>query len=178
VAASLACSRVAVPQLTTTRLLLRAWREDDLDDYAAMCADPEVMRFIGSGTPLDRADSWRWIALTVGHWELRGFGQWALESRSDGTLVGRAGLWQPEGWPGLEVGWALARSQWGHGFATEAGQAAIDFAWRSLHASEIISLIQPDNIRSQRVAGRLGLQLERRQRLGKADVFVYRRHRD
>ena len=77
-----------VPTLTTERLTLRGWREDDLDAYAAIAADPEVMRFMGG--PLDRADTWRQIAVFVGHWELRGYGLWVVER--DGELIGRVGL--------------------------------------------------------------------------------------
>jgi RimJ/RimL family protein N-acetyltransferase len=143
-----------VPTLTTERLTLRGWREDDLDAYAAIAADPEVMRFMGG--PLDRADTWRQIAVFVGHWELRGHGLWVVER--DGELIGRVGLLRPEGWPGLEVGWLLGRDAWGHGYATEAARAAVDHAWRELGARELISLIAPDNHASARVAQRLGMQ--------------------
>src|SRR5436305_12734871 len=141
-----------------------------------MCADPEVMRYMG-GQTLDRDQVWRSIALFVGHWALRGYGLWAVESRADDSFIGRVGLWQPEGWPGLEVGWALARSHWGQGFATEAGRVAMDFAWVHLRARELISLIQPENDSSRRVAERLGLRLDRRQNLGPTEVLVYRRPR-
>jgi RimJ/RimL family protein N-acetyltransferase len=79
-----------------------------------MSADLEVMRYIGDGQVLDRRQSWREIALHVGHWALRGYGQWALERKEDGASIGRAGLWNPPGWPGLEIGWKLARDAWGH----------------------------------------------------------------
>jgi RimJ/RimL family protein N-acetyltransferase len=163
----------AIPELCTERLLMRPWRESDLDDYAAMSADPAVMRYIGQGKPVDRAEAWRAIALFVGHWALRGFGLWAVELREGESFVGRVGLWQPEGWPGLEVGWVLARSHWGHGYATEAGDAAIQFAWDVVGAAEVISLIQPDNSASRRVAERLGMQLRGRQILGTIEVLVY-----
>jgi RimJ/RimL family protein N-acetyltransferase len=144
------------PSLQTERLLLRGWREEDLDDYARISADPEVMRFLG-GT-LDRNGSWRQMALQAGHWTLRGYGIWAVERRSDRRLVGRVGLWRPEGWPGLEVGWTLAREAWGNGYATEAAAAAIEWAWRELDASGLISLIRPENHASIRVARRLGMR--------------------
>lgn len=166
-----------IPTLTTERLLMRPWREDDLDAYAAMSADPAVMRYIGQGQTADRADAWRAIALYVGHWELRGYGLWALELRDDGGFVGRVGLWRPEGWPGLEVGWALARSHWGHGYATEAGRAAIRFAWEVIGAAEVISLIDPDNGASRRVAERLEMRADGRTTLGTTEVLIYRRSR-
>lgn len=162
-----------VPTITTERLVLRPWREADLDPYAEMCADPEVMRYIG-GKTLDRSEAWRNIALFVGHWTLRGYGLWAVEHRVDQAFIGRVGLWRPEGWLGLEVGWALTRSQWGHGYATEAGRAAIEFAWTTLGVDGLISLIQPANHSSQRVAERLGLALAGRRHLGSTEVLMYR----
>ena len=93
----------------TRRLLLRAPREDDLDAWAALHADFEVMRWLGRDRALDRDEAWRELSYLLGHWELRGFGQWVLEELATGELVGRAGLYLPEGWPGLEVGWTLAR---------------------------------------------------------------------
>ena len=142
-----------VPTLTTDRLTMRGWRSDDAERYAEITGDPEVMRFMG-GT-LDRADAWRQMAMFAGHWELRGYGLWAVER--DGTLIGRVGLWQPEGWEGLEVGWLLGRDAWGHGYATEAARASVEFAWAELGAERLISLIAPDNLASARVAERLGM---------------------
>src|SRR6266511_4421164 len=96
--------------LETDRLTLRMLREADIDAYAEMCADPEVMRYIGDGQPLIRPMAWRNLAMMVGHWSLRGYGLWAAQERSSGVLVGRIGFWNPEGWPGFELGWMLRRS--------------------------------------------------------------------
>ena len=96
--------------LQTDRLILRMLRESDMDAYAEMCADPEVMRYIGDGQPLPRPLAWRNLALMVGHWSLRGYGLWAAQERSSGILVGRIGFWNPEGWPGFELGWMLRRA--------------------------------------------------------------------
>jgi RimJ/RimL family protein N-acetyltransferase len=152
-----------VPRLETARLLLREWRDDDLDAFAAMSADPEVMRYLGG--VLDRGDSWRRIALHAGHWALRGYGNWAVERKADGVLIGRVGLWNPEGWLGLEIGWKLARDAWGHGYATEAASAAIDWAWTTLRTPRLISVIDPRNVASVRVAERLGLRRLREEKL-------------
>ena len=168
---------MTIPTLTTDRLRLRPFGAEDVDSYSLMCADPEVMRYLGDGQPLDRRESWRLLALMLGHWVLRGYGQWALELRDDRRFVGRAGLWQPEGWPGLEVGWALARPFWGQGLATEAGQASLAFAWDQLHADHVISVIRPDNVASRRVAERLGLQPEQSTTLGEKDVLIFGRRR-
>ena len=113
------------------------------------------------------------MALHVGHWWLRGYGQWALIERLSGELVGRAGLWQPEGWPGLEVGWLLGRRHWGMGFATEAGGAAVEYAFRVVGVDHVISLIRPENRASIRVAERLGERFERAIELGGNEVHMY-----
>jgi len=145
-----------VPRIETARLLLREWREDDLDAFAAMSADPDVMSYLGG--VLDRDESWRRIALHTGHWTLRGYGNWAVERKADGVLIGRVGLWNPEGWPGLEIGWKLARHAWGNGYASEAASAAMDWAWTELGAPRLISIIDPGNVASRRVAERLGMR--------------------
>jgi len=151
--------------LATDRLLLRMFRESDLDSYAQMCADPEVMRYIG-GVPMTRDEAWRNMALVLGHWQLRGFGLWAVEERASGVLAGRVGCWQPEGWPGLEIGWSLLRPFWGFGYATEAGMFALNHAFNELHQTHLVSLIQPENARSIKVARRLGMKRE-----GEAEVL-------
>jgi RimJ/RimL family protein N-acetyltransferase len=149
-----------IPTLTTERLLLRPFREEDLDAYAKICADAEVMRYLGDGKPVDRGGAWRQMALIMGHWLLLGYGIWAVEERESGTLLGRIGFFNPEGWPGFELGWALGRSWWGNGYAIEGARAALDFAWRELGREHVISLIRPENQPSIRVAERLGERLE------------------
>ena len=147
--------------LETERLLLRPFRSRDLDAFAAMSADPDVMRHLGVGKPLSREDAWRSMAMIAGHWELRGYGIWAVEEKTTGALVGRVGLYYPEGWPGQEVGWALAREHWGKGFAYEAARASLEHAFQALGWPRAISLIGPDNLRSIRLAERLGERFER-----------------
>jgi RimJ/RimL family protein N-acetyltransferase len=142
--------------LETDRLILRMLRESDLDAYAEMHADPEVMRYIGDGRPLARPLAWRNLAMMVGHWSLRGYGLWAAEERSSGALVGRIGFWNPEGWPGFEIGWMLRRSCWGRGYATEGARAALRYAFTGLRQGHVLSLIHPENAASIRVAQRLG----------------------
>jgi RimJ/RimL family protein N-acetyltransferase len=156
---------VKVPELQTERLLMRGFREEDLDEWAAICADAEVTKWVGDENGLSREDAWRRMAYVVGHWELRGFGNWALVERASGRLVGRAGLLQPENWPGLEVGWLVGREHWGRGFAPEAGRASMEWARDSLGADHIISLIEDANERSARVAEKLGMTVEGRTRV-------------
>jgi RimJ/RimL family protein N-acetyltransferase len=164
---------VSVPTLDTARLRLRPWHDEDLEPYAAMCGDPEVMRYMGDGAPLSRDDAWRSMAMFVGHWQLRGYGMWAVEEYDSRAFVGRVGLHRPEGWPGLEVGWMLDRATWGRGYATEAGRASLDYAWRVLDVDHVISLIMPENQASIRVAERLGQKREDTFDLNGLEVLVF-----
>ena len=84
--------------LETDRLLLRFPRESDFEEYAKICADPEVMRFLG-GKPMTELEAWRHMAFTIGHWYFRGYGQWVVEEKASGRLVGRIGFTNPAGWP-------------------------------------------------------------------------------
>jgi RimJ/RimL family protein N-acetyltransferase len=144
----------AAPVLQTERLILRGWREEDHKPFAAMMADPQVARFIGGVASAN--DSWRLMAMIIGHWELRGYGLWVVERKSDKVFLGRIGLIQPMGWPGMEVAWGLARGHWGNGYATEAAKAALDYGFRNFKVTKLVSTIHPENIPSQRVAERLG----------------------
>ena len=135
---------------------MRSFRESDIDEYAAMSADAEVMRFIGTGVTQTRSEAWRSMAYFIGHWELRGFGMWAVEHRKSGELIGRVGFIEPEGWPGFELGWLLARAHWGNGYALEAARAALRYARETLGRDRVISLIRPGNARSIKLATTLG----------------------
>ena len=159
--------------LETERLILRMFREDDLDAYAAMCADPDVMRYLGDGKALTRSEAWRQMALILGHWRLRGFGLWAVEERATGALLGRIGFFQPEGWPGFELGWMLRRASWGRGYATEGARRALAHAFTVMNRDHLISLIRPANRASVRAAERLGQSLESRTDLYGQEVLVY-----
>lgn len=159
--------------LQTERLLLRPFRESDLEAYARICADPEVMRYIGAGATRSREEAWREMAFFLGHWALRGYGMWAVEDRQTAAFVGRVGLHNPEGWPALEVGWLLDQNRWGEGLATEGGGAAIRFAFDQIDQSHISSLIHPENAASIRVAEKLGMRRERVVTLNGRDVLLY-----
>ena len=163
----------AALSLDTPRLRLRQLAEADLDDYAALCADAEVMRYVGDRGALSREDAWRQLALLVGHWVLRGYGMWAVEELDSGAFVGRVGLHYPEGWPEPEVGWALARRYWGRGYAFEAATAALHIAFASLGWSRAVSLIAPRNLRSIRLAERLGERFERNLVVSGHEVSLY-----
>ncbi len=155
-----------IPHLETPRLTLREDRPADFDSFAGFMADADFVRFIG-GEALARCDAWRAFAYGIGHWQLRGFGFWAVERKDDGAYLGRVGMNRPEGWPGLEVGWSIGKPYWGKGYATEAAGAAMRYAFLTQPVDRIISCIDPDNVPSQKVARRLGETKGER-----ADLFV------
>jgi RimJ/RimL family protein N-acetyltransferase len=159
--------------LRTERLVLRMFRDDDLEQYAAMVADPEVTRYLGDGSTLSRADAWRQMAMILGHWQLRGYGMWAAEEASTGRLAGRIGFFNPEGWPGFELGWTLAREFWGRGYATEGARRALEYGFTELGRERVISLIRPGNLPSVRVAVRLGERPEGSVDLLGSEALVY-----
>ena len=145
------------PTIETTRLILRAPQRDDFDRFAELFADEEAARHIG-GT-LVRAAAWRRFLQMPGAWVLQGFAMFSVVEKSTGLWIGQTGPWQPEGWPGTEVGWTFHRSAWGKGYATEAAGATIDWAFEHLGWTDVIHSITPKNVGSQSVAKRLGSSL-------------------
>jgi RimJ/RimL family protein N-acetyltransferase len=166
-----------VVEIETARLLLRRWRYEDLDPYARICADPEVMRYIGEGAPLTREQSEAQISDFIRHWGERGFGLWAAEHKASGVFIGFVGLAHQDGWTEgehkTEVGWRLDPSYWGRGLATEGAVASVRYGFEELGLERIISIIQPANAASRRVAEKAGLDLRGVTRWKGSDVVWY-----
>ncbi len=163
-----------IPTLETERLRLRSFRRSDYEDYAALNADKEVLRYLGCGQePWDRARSWRHLAFLMGHWQLGDAGMWAMEHRETCAFVGSVGFAAPEGWPGFELAGILVRRFWGQGYATEGARAALAYAFTILEKGRIISLVYPENRASIRVVERIGERLEGRiHHLGR-EMLIY-----
>jgi RimJ/RimL family protein N-acetyltransferase len=145
--------------LETPRLRLRVWRDEDLPGFAAMNADTKVMEFFPK--PLDRAESDAMAARILEHFARRGFGLWAVEVPGVADFLGYVGLSTPgietHFTPCVEIGWRLAQEYWGRGYATEAARTALDFGFRHLDLTEIVSFTVPANQRSRRVMERIGM---------------------
>jgi RimJ/RimL family protein N-acetyltransferase len=162
-----------IPELRTERLLMRAFRFEDHPRWADVMRDERMGAGLGKPDGLTPHEAWVDMSMLTGHWMLRGFGHWALEELDTGELVGRAGLYHPPDWPGLEVGWTVARDRWGRGYAPEAARAACRWAHEQLGARHILSLIHPGNENSIRVAEKLGERLEGRHQARGFDLLVY-----
>lgn len=149
---------MAVPdiEIATERLILRLPRVEDFERYAELFAH-EGSHHIGG--PLTRGDAWRRFLQMPGAWMLQGFAMFSVVEKASGLWVGQAGPWQPDGWPGTEIGYALHPEAWGKGYATEACAAATDWAFQTLGWTDVIHSIDPTNIASQAVAKRLGSRI-------------------
>jgi RimJ/RimL family protein N-acetyltransferase len=147
------------PRLLTDRLLLRRWESADREPFAELNADPEVMREFRA--PLDTAASDAFVDRIEASFDSLGYGLWAVELRATSSLLGFTGLamqtFDAPFNPSVEVGWRLARSAWGHGFATEAARAALDHAFGAVGLDEVVSITTRSNERSQAVMRRLGM---------------------
>jgi RimJ/RimL family protein N-acetyltransferase len=149
----------------TTRLLLRVPELADADAFIGIFWDPEVVeqKQVTLTEPPGGLD----LALknTKGmlrQWELRGYGHWSVIEKATGHLIGCVGFYHPQRqWPGVDLGWVVHRSRWGHGFATEAATAALRWAWENTQIERIVSLIAPEDHRSIRIATKIGQRFER-----------------
>jgi len=156
----------AQPRITTERLVLRRWDPvADLDAYAAICADPEVMRYIGDGSTRTREESAEQLRSFERGWDERAFGLLAVELASTGELVGFTGLavpdFLPEIMPAVEIGWRFARAHWQHGYATEAARAVLTFAFERAGLDRLVSVHAVGNEASANVMRKIGMHFDR-----------------
>jgi RimJ/RimL family protein N-acetyltransferase len=146
-------------ELESARLLLRQWRDEDLPEFAAMCADPQVMRYFPA--PLSRLESASLIGRIRGHFAEHGFGLWALERKDTGAFIGFTGLgvvgFDAPFTPATEIGWRLAREHWGLGYASEAAWTALRCGFDRLALKEVVSFTTETNTPSQKVMQAIGM---------------------
>lgn len=173
-------------ELQTDRLILRAPVPEDAEALAPMYADPEVMRYVGDGRTLTRADTELSVRHMIERWDDDGFGLFTTLRKDDGAVIGRVGIliWNSETWEPttraqasgpteVEVGYTLGRDFWGKGYATEAAGAVRDYALNGLGADRVIALIIHGNTASENVARKLGLEHERDIKLGRRDAQLF-----
>jgi RimJ/RimL family protein N-acetyltransferase len=147
------------PILQTDRLILRGPARQDSDPIVAFLMDET--RSKGFGHIPIRGEAWRWFALLVGHWHIRGYGYFVIEQKGTGVQIGICGIWNPEDWPEPEIGWAVFDGFEGQGYAYEAATRVRRYAYTDLGLTTLTSNIVPGNTRSQALARRLGAQFER-----------------
>jgi RimJ/RimL family protein N-acetyltransferase len=157
---------MARPMVTieTARLSLRLPQPVDAQPLLDIHQDPEVIELkqVTLTEPPGGIDlALRNVERMLRHWRTRGYGQWAVVEKATGEVIGCVGFYHPAEWPGVDLGWILHRSRWGNGFATEAAAAALQWAWRTEQIDHVISLIAPDDLRSIRVATKIGESFER-----------------
>lgn len=147
--------------LTTARLLLRPFESRDLDALAAIYGDPAVMAYVGDGTVRDRERVGLGLEKMIAMQEERGYAPWAVGERAAGALVGECGLYPLEGvGPEVELTYTFARCVWGKGYATEAGRAALDYAFTATGLARVIAVVHPENAASIRVLEKLGMRAD------------------
>ncbi|HKP35644.1 MAG TPA: GNAT family protein [Pyrinomonadaceae bacterium] len=158
-------------RIETERLLLRMFRPDDLDDLAAMFQDPDVVRYVGDGKPVDREGADRALQSIIKHWETHGFGRWAVEDKQTGEFVGFGGLRSLFGMP--EVVYHLVKAHWGKGFASELAHAALRFGFEDRGFEKIVAIAKPLNAASIHVMDKLGMKFEKNATYYDIDVVQY-----
>lgn len=161
---------IDIPQLESERLILRAPRMDDLAPMVKFFAAPRSQSI---GGPLDRGQVWRALLRSAGHWQLRGYGLWHLVDKSSATMCGYCGFIEHIEWPEAELAWGVYDGYEGRGIAYEAAVAA-RAAGPALGVPQPISLIDPQNTRSRRLAERLGAVVENETQLLGETVLIYR----
>lgn len=146
----------------TARLIVRPWRADDRAAFMAVMTDPEVTRYVNAGLPYTESQADEWLGRQARQLAEFDVCMGAVEEKSSGRVIGLSGT-QPLGTTGdLEIGWIFARDTWGNGYATEAGQAAMQHVLGTLGRKRVVAIIDPDNEPSKRVAARLGMSYEAR----------------
>ena len=167
-----------VPEkIETERLLLRQFRDEDWPDLHEYYSDREATRYT-FGRDLNEGDTWRIMSGMIGHWQLRGYGPYAVEHKSRGKVLGTVGFWYPNDWPEPEIKWGLAAHAWGQGFAAEAPRAVLQAGRIHLPELALISLIHPDNLPSIRLARAIGASFEREVPYEGETFHLYRHLRD
>jgi ribosomal-protein-alanine N-acetyltransferase len=157
----------------TTRLLLRPVTSADLDDFAAMNSDRDVMRYIGAGKPQTRAQTHMRIYAILDHWEQHGFGLYTIVDRVTRAYIGFCGLQYLDNTSEIEVGYRLAKQFWGAGLATEAAKASLRQGFDEFGLDRIVAVVQPGNLASQRVVEKIGLRYVKDARFYNTDVKYY-----
>ena len=160
-----------MPVIETKRLLLRMFRPDDLDELARLFSDPDVLRYVGDGKPVNREETDKALKSIIKHWTTHGFGRWAVVDKNTDEFVGFGGLRSLFGTP--EVVYHLARAHWGMGLATELARASVRFGFEEHQFERIVAIAKPDNGPSIHVMEKIGMLYEMHTSYYDMDVIQY-----
>jgi ribosomal-protein-alanine N-acetyltransferase len=163
-----------MPEIETGRLRLRPFAPDDADVYyQRIFGDPDVTKYLRGRRSITRADMPALLTRLIDQWTQQGFGFWAVTDKSDGQLIGHCGLKYLDATTEIEIAYALAKSHWGRGFATEAARAVLRFGFEELKLDRIVAVAVPENAASRRVLEKIGLAFEKIDRYYDADLAYY-----
>jgi ribosomal-protein-alanine N-acetyltransferase len=162
-----------MPELETSRLRLRMFTADDLEELARITGDPEVMKYLGTSGARTKEKTKNTIDAILRHWERHGFGIWAIEHKADNKLIGWCGLQRLDKTPEVEVAYLLAKAYWKQGLATEAASAAIEYGFSGLKLKRIVAIARPENVGSYRVMEKVGMKYEKEAHFYNVDVVYY-----
>ncbi len=165
---------MSIPTLDTEHLSLRAWRAEDADAWYSVLQEPDLLKYFPDTRPPTRRMADRYIEHHLEHWRTYGYGHWVVTTRLDGRVVGWTGLEHVIELEQSELAYLLSRSVWGRGYATEAGRAAVSFAFDACGLHELIGLVHPGNAASIRVLEKCGMDLLDRVTLWGLEMFRYR----
>jgi RimJ/RimL family protein N-acetyltransferase len=157
--------------IETPRLLLRMFRPDDLDDLAALFADPDVMRYVGDGRPATREEAEAALQSILGHWQRRGYGRWVVVDKETDEFIGFGGLRSLFGT--VELVYHLAKAHWGKGFATELARASLRYGFEEHRCDRIVAVAKPPNAASIHVMEKIGMHYEKHTNYYNIDVVQY-----
>jgi len=167
-----------MPEIETSRLLLRHFSLTDLDDLFAIRSDPDVMRFIGVGQPHSMNQVRDSLEYVISDWEKHGFGRWAIVHKADKKLIGWCGLAFLDKTDEIEIGYGIAKEYWGRGLTTEAAAASLRYGFEELKLDRIVAVAMPENIASRRIMEKIGMRFEKTGHWYEAELVYYAILRD
>ncbi len=162
-----------IPQLATSRLTLRAFTDDDVVPFHRMLIEKDVLRYFPNTDPPSLERVQKMVSGILKHWAEHGFGLWAVERRQSGEFMGRCGLQVIPDTGEVEVDFILGKAFWGQGYATEGGQASVQYGFERLGVEMIVGIVHPENMASQRVLEKLGLVFREKTQYFGMDCFRY-----
>lgn len=162
-----------IPTITTARLILRAFTEEDVDPLHHILHEKDLLRYFPNPNPPARNRVQKFVADQLKHWDVHGYGWWAVQPRSEKVLIGWCGLQFLPETEEIEVGYLLGKAFWGQGLATEAAQASLQYGFENHKLERIVAIVHPENIASQRVIEKLGMSFVDQARYFGMDCYHY-----